>query len=69
MANNVAASFAVPLLKRGTYDNWCIKMKALLGAHDVWEVVEKGYKKSQDVDSLTQTQRDTLKDSTHMQYH
>jgi hypothetical protein len=44
MASVEAASFHVPLLKGGTYDNWCIKMKVLLGAHDVWEVVEKGYK-------------------------
>ena len=34
-----------------------------LGAHDVWEVVEKGYKESQDEDSLTKAQSDTLKDS------
>jgi len=63
MAVNGEASFQVPLLKGSTYDNWCIKMMALPGAHDVWEVVEKGYKESQDEDSLTKAQRDTLKDS------
>lgn len=46
MANNGATSFQVPLLKGCTYDNWCIKMKALIGAHDVSEAVEKGYKES-----------------------
>jgi len=59
---NEAASFQVPLLK-GVHDNWCIKMEALLRAHDVWEVLEKGYKESQDEDSLTQSKIDILKDS------
>ncbi|KAJ4709756.1 Retrovirus-related Pol polyprotein from transposon TNT 1-94 [Melia azedarach] len=41
-------------------------MKALLGAQDVWEVVEKGYNEPRDdvaIFVLTQAQRDTLKDS------
>jgi len=41
MTSNGEASFQVPLLKGSTYDYWCIKMKALLGAHDVREVIEK----------------------------
>ena len=40
MANGVA-SFQVPTLNNNNYDNWSIKMKALLGAHDVWDIVEK----------------------------
>jgi len=32
-------------------------MKALLGAHDVSEVVQEGYKESQHEDSLTQTKK------------
>ncbi|KAJ4700820.1 Retrovirus-related Pol polyprotein from transposon TNT 1-94 [Melia azedarach] len=41
-------------------------MKALIGAQDVWEVVEKGYNEPRDdvaISVLTQAQRDTLKDS------
>lgn len=38
------------------------KWKNLLGAHNVWEISKKGYKKSQDGDSLTQTQNNVLKD-------
>ena len=46
MANGVA-SFQVPTLNNDNYDNWSIKMKALLGAHDVLEIVEKSYTEPQ----------------------
>nr|GEU36977.1 copia-type polyprotein [Tanacetum cinerariifolium] len=38
-------------------DDWCIRMKALLGSHDVWEIVEKGIEKVDDESSLNATQR------------
>ncbi|XP_028230396.1 uncharacterized protein LOC114410641 [Glycine soja] len=63
MAISGVASFQVPLLKGSTYDNWSIKMKAFLGEHDVWEMVGKGYKEPQDETSLSQAQKETLKDS------
>ncbi|KAJ4700583.1 Retrovirus-related Pol polyprotein from transposon TNT 1-94 [Melia azedarach] len=66
MANGGMTPFQVPILNRSNYDNWSIKMKALLGAQDVWEVVEKGYNEPRDdvaISVLTQAQRDTLKDS------
>ncbi|KAI0529711.1 hypothetical protein KFK09_002268 [Dendrobium nobile] len=63
MANGGMASFQVPLLKTVDYDNWSIKMKALLGAHDVWEIVEKGYDEPSDESALSLTQKDSLRDS------
>ncbi|GKC41649.1 copia-type polyprotein [Tanacetum coccineum] len=36
---------------------WCIRMKALLGSHDVWEIVEKGVEKVDDECSLSANQR------------
>ncbi|KAJ4716489.1 Retrovirus-related Pol polyprotein from transposon TNT 1-94 [Melia azedarach] len=66
MANGGMTPFQIPILNRSNYDNWSIKMKALLGAQDVWEVVEKSYNEPRDdvvISVLTQAQRDTLKDS------
>lgn len=38
-------------------------MVALLGVHDVWEVVEKGHTEPENVESLSQAQKDSLRDS------
>lgn len=38
-------------------------MKALLGGHDVWEVIEKVYNELEYEAFLTQQQKDNLKDS------
>ena len=43
MANGGVALLQVPRLNNNNFDNQSTKMKAFLGAHDVWEVVEKGY--------------------------
>ncbi|XP_042041040.1 uncharacterized protein LOC121786439 [Salvia splendens] len=61
MAN--LSSFQVPMLNKSSFDNWSIKMKALLGAHDVWEIVESGYEEPQDETDLSQQQRDRLRDA------
>uniref|UniRef100_A0A0D3AX66 DUF4219 domain-containing protein n=1 Tax=Brassica oleracea var. oleracea TaxID=109376 RepID=A0A0D3AX66_BRAOL len=42
MANN-GVPFQVPLLTKSNYDNWSIRLMAILGAHDVWDIVEKGF--------------------------
>ena len=38
-------------------------MMALLGAHDVWEIVENGYTEHENEDGLSQIQRDGLRKS------
>ncbi|XP_022880810.1 uncharacterized protein LOC111398088 [Olea europaea var. sylvestris] len=55
--------FLVLQLNKDNYGNWSIRMKALLGLQDAWEIVEKGYTEPQDKVALSQAQRDTLKDA------
>ncbi|GJV20712.1 retrovirus-related pol polyprotein from transposon TNT 1-94 [Tanacetum coccineum] len=49
--------FQFPRLTKDNYGSWCIRMKALLGSHDVWEIVEKCVEKVDDEGSLSATQR------------
>ncbi|KAM1160565.1 hypothetical protein ACFX19_034156 [Malus domestica] len=63
MTSNTMAAFQVPVLDNNNFDNWSIKMKAFLGAHDVWEVVEKSYTELEDEATMSQPQKESLKDS------
>ncbi|GKF42120.1 copia-type polyprotein [Tanacetum coccineum] len=49
--------FQFPRLTKDNYGSWCIRVKALLGSHDVWEIVEKGVEKVDDEGSLSAIQR------------
>nr|GEY23288.1 copia-type polyprotein [Tanacetum cinerariifolium] len=49
--------FQFPRLTKDNYGSWCIRMKSLLGSHDVWETVKKGIEKVDDESSLNATQR------------
>ncbi|GKA70788.1 copia-type polyprotein [Tanacetum coccineum] len=49
--------FQFPHLTKDNYGSWCIRIKALLGSHDVWGIVKKGVEKVDDEDSLSVTQR------------
>ena len=55
-------SFQVPQLKESKFDNWNIKMKALLGVHVVWDVVEKGFIVPENEATLTAAKKENLKD-------
>ncbi|XP_050890991.1 uncharacterized protein LOC127096469 [Lathyrus oleraceus] len=59
---NEGFPFQMSMLTKNNYDNWSIKMKALLGAQDVWDIIEKGFKE-QDEASLNQGVKETLKES------
>ncbi|GKV46724.1 hypothetical protein SLEP1_g53699 [Rubroshorea leprosula] len=58
MASGNLVSLQVPKFSKEKFDNWCIRMKAILGAHDVWKIVENGYDAPKDVSALTQAQKD-----------
>ncbi|XP_060190457.1 uncharacterized protein LOC132619628 [Lycium barbarum] len=49
MTNTNGAPFQVPMLTKENYGSWCIRMKALLGAYDVWEIMESGVDEEDDV--------------------
>ncbi|GKV12660.1 hypothetical protein SLEP1_g23783 [Rubroshorea leprosula] len=58
MASGNLVSLQVPKFTKEKFDNWCIRMKAILDAHDVWEIVENGYDAPKDMSALTQAQKD-----------
>jgi Domain of unknown function (DUF4219) len=33
----------LPKLTKINYENWSIQIKALMGAQDVWDIIEEGY--------------------------
>ena len=55
--------FQVSALNKSNNDNWSFKMRALLRSQDMWEIVEKGHKESENDDTLSQAQKDSLRDS------
>ncbi|XP_020259697.1 uncharacterized protein LOC109836244 [Asparagus officinalis] len=62
MASN-GVPFQVPMLTKSNYDNWSLRMTVILGTYDVWEIVEKGFIEPENDGSLSQTQKDSLRES------
>ncbi|XP_038882219.1 uncharacterized protein LOC120073442 [Benincasa hispida] len=61
MANVGIGSLQLPMLTKLNYDNWSIKIKVLLGAQEVWEIVENGFQEAEA--RANQAQRDALKET------
>ncbi|KAL0373960.1 UNVERIFIED_CONTAM: hypothetical protein Sradi_3311700 [Sesamum radiatum] len=49
----LSISFQYPTLTKTNYDQWSIRMKAILDAHGLWNVVEIGYKEPADEGALS----------------
>ncbi|TYK12007.1 copia protein [Cucumis melo var. makuwa] len=63
MANNNLVPFQVPRLMKENYSSWCIRMKALLGSQDVWDIVSNGYEEPESDAALNQAQREALQNT------
>ncbi|XP_038976580.1 uncharacterized protein LOC120107387 [Phoenix dactylifera] len=59
MANSTFP-FQFPRLTKENYENWCIRMKALLGSQDVWEIVDRGYEEPREEALMSPAQREAL---------
>ena len=63
MANDNLVSFQVPRLTKENYSSCCIRMKALHGWQDVWDIASNGYEEPESDMALNQAQRETLKNT------
>ena len=60
LTNNISLP---KLTKAINYDNWSLKMKALLGSQENWEVVEDGFDEPANTTGWSNAQLKVLKDT------
>ncbi|XP_057996502.1 uncharacterized protein LOC131175844 [Hevea brasiliensis] len=60
MMNTCMFPFQFPKLTKENYENWFVRLKALLGLQNAWEIVEKGFEQPEDEGALSQAKKDAL---------
>ena len=60
MTNNSPLSFQYPRLTRENYEKWCLQMKVILGSQDFWDIIDKGYTKPANEETLPLNEKEVL---------
>ena len=51
-----------PIFDGENYNFWCVKMRTIFVSNDLWEYVEDGYNDQDDVSTLSNAQKQQLKE-------
>ena len=57
---NPNVSFQYPILTKTNYDQWSLRMKAIIGSHGLWSIVENGIEEPDDDSVLTVAELNAL---------
>ena len=68
-AKEASLSFQYPQLNKTNYENWSIRMKAILGSQGVWDVVDKGVEEPNNEEALSQVQKEALEKERKINVH
>ena len=56
----IAISFQYPRLTNLNYENWALRMKAILGSQGVWDIVDKGFVIPENEDALSTQEKEAF---------
>ncbi|GAV58017.1 DUF4219 domain-containing protein [Cephalotus follicularis] len=61
--------YSIPKLTKENYGHWCIRMKALLGSQEAWNIVKKGYDEPENERALNQNKKNTFQKNRKLDQH